>query len=591
MPTLDWLNRAAAFTTADKVPYRLLEQVSAHTSHAEKTTNSIATQAINTPARGKNSTQNGLNSDNLLIQGDNLEALKALLPFYRGQVKCIFIDPPYNTKSAFEHYDDNLEHAQWLSLMLPRLQLLRELLREDGSIWVTIDDNEGHYLKVLMDEVFGRGNFVANVIWQKKYSPQNDAEFFSAMHDHIFVFAKNSTNWSRNLVPRTAKQDDAYKNPDDDTRGIWKASDLTRAEHRDRDFYAITTPSGKQVLPARGRSWSRPPEEIARLRADNRLWFGKKRDAIPSLKRFLTEVKDGVVPQSIWFREEVGDNQDAKKEVKALNADEIFGTPKPEALICRLLEIATNPGDLVLDSFLGSGTTAAVAHKMGRRWIGIEMGEHAATHCLPRLQKVLDGEQGGISKAVNWTGGGAFRFLRLGETVFDDRGRINPAVRFATLAAFVWQQDTHTALDLAVSKPGTPHIGTRYIFNSSLSNEYEGYSQIKPLKQGETGDLAFQTPAPELPEPAPEVAQIPKGTAYYLLYNGILGDKRPASGNVLTREVLAALLELHRQVLADAPEGAELDLVVYGEACRLGEERLKQAKVTFRHIPYDVRAR
>ncbi len=552
MPTLDWLNRANAFTTANRVPYRLLEQISTHGAPA---------------------------TDNLLIQGDNLEALKALLPFYRGQVKCIFIDPPYNTKSAFEHYDDNLEHAQWLSMMLPRLQLLRELLREDGSIWVTIDDNEGHYLKVLMDEVFGRGNFVANVVWQKKYSPQNDAEFFSAMHDHVFVYARNAARWSRNLVPRTAKQDDAYKNPDEDPRGIWKASDLTRAEHRDRDFYAITTPCGKQVYPARGRSWSRPPEEIQRLRTDNRLWFGKKGDAIPSLKRFLTEVKDGVVPQTIWFRDEVGDNQDAKKEVKELNAAEIFGTPKPEALIRRLLEIATNPNDLVLDSFLGSGTTAAVAHKMGRRWIGIEMGEHAATHCLPRLQKVIDGEQGGISKAVGWgvaadggawQDGGGFRFMRLGETVFDDAGRINPAVRFATLAAFILQQETGTAFNPKTAKAGTPHLGTYYINRSELSNIYEGHVPISFINKEKSTS---------------EALNIPK-MSIYLLFNGILGDKRPAGGNVLTRDVLAALLNLHAQL---AP--ANTPLVVYGESVRVGPARLAAAGVTFKQMPYDVRAR
>lgn len=542
MPTLDWLNRSTAFTTAAQVPYRLLDTVSTHGDAAS--------------AQG-----------NLLIQGDNLEALKALLPFYRGKVKCIFIDPPYNTQSAFEHYDDNLEHSQWLSMMLPRLQLLRELLSEDGSIWVTIDDNEGHYLKVLMDEIFGRRNFVANVVWQKKYSPQNDAEFFSTMHDHVFVYAKSASAWSRNLIPRTSKQDDAYKNRDNDARGPWKASDLTRAEHRDRDFYAITTPSGKQVFPARGRSWSRPPEEIERLRRDDRLWFGKNGDAIPSLKRFLSEVKDGVVPQTIWLREEVGDNQDAKKEVKELNADEIFGTPKPERLLQRILHIASNPGDLVLDSFLGSGTTAAVAHKMGRRWIGIEMGEHAATHCLPRLQKVLAGEQGGISQAVGWQGGGGFRFARLGAPVFDAQGCIHPEVRFATLAAFVWQQETGTAFDSANGQAGTPWLGTHSVFDS-----------FSRLPDAPEAAIPPETEPPEL--------VLRSRTAYYLLFNGILGDKRPASGNVLTRAVLDALLQLHAATPhPDAP------LVVYGEANRLGPETLARARVTFKHIPYDVKAR
>jgi adenine-specific DNA-methyltransferase len=591
MPTLDWLNRASAFTAAAKVPYRLLEQVSAHTSSPENTTNLIASQTINTTARGQNGTQNGLNTDNLLIQGDNLEALKALLPFYRGQVKCIFIDPPYNTKSAFEHYDDNLEHAQWLSMMLPRLQLLRELLREDGSIWVTIDDNEGHYLKVLMDEVFGRGNFVTNVIWRKNYAPKSSARHFSEDHDYVTVFAKNGNSWVPNPMPRTEKQDQIYKNADNDSRGLWRANNLAARNFYSKGTYPITTPGGRLISgPPPGSYWRVSEEKFRQLDADNRIWWGKDGNNVPAPKIFLSEVKQGVVPQTWWSYEEVGHTQEAKKEIVTLFGAEVFDTPKPERLMQRILHIATNEGDLVLDSFLGSGTTAAVAHKMGRRWIGIEMGEHAATHCLPRLQKVLDGETGGISKAVNWTGGGGFRFMRLGDTVFDDRGRINPAVRFATLAAFVWQQDTGTALDLAASKPGTPHIGTHYIFNSVLGNKYAGYSQIEPLKQGETGDLAFQAPL-ELPEPTPEMTQTPKGTAYYLLYNGILGDKRPASGNVLTREVLAALLDLHAKVLADAPEGAELDLVVYGEACRLGEERLKQAKVTFRHIPYDVRAR
>ena len=503
MPTLDWLNRDAALSRADKVPYRLLNHVSSH----------------------------GTGEGNLLIQGDNLEALKSLLPLYRGRVKCIYIDPPYNTKSAFEHYDDNLEHSQWLSLMWPRLALLRQLLAEDGSIWVSIDDNEGHYLKVMMDEIFGRANFVANVIWQKKYSPQNDAEFFSAMHDHIHVFAKNSSRWVRNLAPRTEKQDKAYKNLDDDPRGIWKSSDLTRAEHRDRDYYGITTPSGKVVFPARGRSWSRPPEEIERLRLDKRLWFGRNGDAIPSLKRFLTEVKDGVVPQTIWLRDEVGDNQDAKKEIKALFDDSIFDTPKPENLLRKMIEVSTKPGDLVLDSFLGSGTTAAVAHKMRRRWIGIEMGEHAITHCLPRLEKVVAGEQGGISKALNWQGGGGFQFLKLGEPVFDEMGAIHSKVRFAALAAFIWHQET-----------------------------------------GQPSDRAFDSP----------LLGVHLGRAIYLLFNGILGDKRPASGNVLTGAVLRAI----RDILPhDGPK------TIYGESVNLGPARLASEKIEFRQIPYDVKAR
>ncbi len=543
MPTLDWLNRTSAFTTAARVPYRLLEQVSVH---------------------------GAATTENLLIQGDNLEALKALLPFYRGQVKCIFIDPPYNTKSAFEHYDDNLEHAQWLSMMLPRLQLLRELLREDGSIWVTIDDNEGHYLKVLMDEVFGRGNFVANVIWRKNYSPKSTARHISEDHDHVLVYAKSGDIWTPNLMPRTDKQDRAYKNPDGDLRGPWKPGDLSARNYYGAGTYPITTPSGRVIEgPPKSMYWRVSEPKLQELNSDNRIWWGKDGTNVPAIKRFLSEVKQGMVPQTYWPYEEVGHTQDAKREVVELFGAEAFGTPKPEALMQRIIHIATNPNDLVLDSFLGSGTTAAVAHKMGRRWIGIEMGEHAATHCLPRLQKVIDGEQGGISKAVGWgvtadggewAGGGGFRFMRLGAPVFDAAGRIHPDVRFATLAAFVWQQETGTAFDPQAAKPGTPYLGTHYVFDSFLRSEDEGLEPISSIRK------------PQF--------------ACYLLFNGILGDKRPASGNVLTQAVLDALLALH----ATMPE-PNAPLLVYGEACRLGAGRLKQANVTFKHIPYDVKAR
>ncbi|UUZ66693.1 site-specific DNA-methyltransferase [Polaromonas sp. P2-4] len=322
MPTLDWLNRAAAFTTAARVPYRLLEQVSIHTpiaqsevaepssAHATPVQAELVVAEAEIPA---NPTRIAI-TDNLLIQGDNLEALKALLPFYRGQVKCIFIDPPYNTKSAFEHYDDNLEHAQWLSMMLPRLQLLRELLREDGSIWVTIDDNEGHYLKVLMDEVFGRGNFVTTVLWRKNYSPKSTARHFSEDHDYVIVYMKHADSWVPNLMPRTEKQDKAYKNPDSDTRGVWKPSDLSARNFYSLGTYAITCPSGRHIpSPPSGRYWSISEENLWRLHSENRIWWGKDGNNVPSLKRFLFEVKDGMVPQTWWSYEEVGHTQDAKR--------------------------------------------------------------------------------------------------------------------------------------------------------------------------------------------------------------------------------------------------------------------------------------
>ena len=549
MPTLDWLNRAAAFQTAARVPYRLLESVSTHGDGDAR---------------------------NLLIQGDNLEALKALLPFYRGQVKCVFIDPPYNTKSAFEHYDDNLEHAQWLSMMLPRLQLLRELLRDDGSIWVTIDDNEGHYLKVLMDEVFGRGNFVANVVWQKRYSRDNNSAI-GDVHDNVLCYARNPDSFkqARNRVEPDDKTRAAYRNPNSDLKGPWRLVPMTGAGIRPNQQYAVKTPSGKILHPSAGRHWAVLEEKFLALVAEGRVFFGKAGDAQPGLLRYLSEV-EGLVPWTWWPHEDVGHTDESKKEVMALfGGNNAFDTPKPERLLHRILHIATNPNDLVLDSFLGSGTTAAVAHKMGRRWIGIEMGEHAATHCLPRLVKVIEGEAGGISKAVGWQGGGGFRFLRLGAPIFDEAGRIHPDVRFESLAAFVWQQETGCAFDPARARAGTPLLGVHY---------YKNESEQRTADQCPSAVLSKKSD----PEPVLQAATSPPPThalACYLLFNGILGDKRPASGNVLTRDVLAALLRLHAEA---APVGTKL--IVYGEAARVGPERLAAAGVTFRQLPYDIRA-
>ena len=353
------------------------------------------------------------NSENMLIHGDNLLALKALEQEYAGKIKCIYIDPPYNTGYAFAQYDDNLEHSTWLSLMKPRIELLRNLLSDDGSIWISIDDDEGHYLKVLCDEVFGRQNFVNTVIWEKKFSPQNDAKWLSDSHDFILVYAKNKFSWKPNLLPRTAEMDDRYANPDNDPRGVWTSGDLSVRTYNPNTDYIIITPSGRQVTPPAGYCWRVTQEKFSELIKENRIWFGITGNNVPRMKRFLSEVQNGSVSKTIWFRNEVGDNQAAKKEVKVFNMENVFATPKPERLIERIAMLATNPGDLVLDSFLGSGTTAAVAHKMGRRWIGIELGDHCYTHCLPRLQKVVDGEQGGISKAQTWKGGGGFKFYEL----------------------------------------------------------------------------------------------------------------------------------------------------------------------------------
>ena len=388
-------------------------------------------------------------SGNMLIHGDNLLALKALEQQYSNSIKCIYIDPPYNTGSAFEHYDDCVEHSIWLDLIRERLTILYNLLRQDGSMWISIDDDEGHYLKVLCDEIFGRNNFLATCIWQKKGSRSNDAKWFSDNHDFILVYAKNKNIWRPNLLPRTEEIPTGYSNPDNDPRGVWTSTIMSAKSGSDALLYEIEIPSGRKVLPPSGRFWSCSKETFEKWKADNRIWFGKDGDSAPRKKTFLSEVQDGLVPLTVWLRTEVGDNQDAKHEVKVLDSEHPFATPKPERLIQRVLTLATKEGDLVLDSFLGSGTTAAVAQKMGRRYIGIELGNHAYTHCYPRLKMVTDGtDQGGISKAQNWKGGSGFKFYELAPSLLkqDKFGNlvINKEYNADMLAAAMAKQEGYT---------------------------------------------------------------------------------------------------------------------------------------------------
>lgn len=386
---------------------------------------------------------------NMLIHGDNLLALKALEQEYAGLVKCIYIDPPYNTGNAFEHYDDGIEHSIWLSLMRERLEILWRLLSKDGSIWISLDDNEQAYCKVLCDEIFGRKNFVANVIWEKKFSPSNDAKWLSDSHDFIMVFAKNKDLWRPNLLSRTDEMNNRYKNPDNDPRGNWTSGDCSVKTYSASCDYPIITPSGRVVNPPSGYCWRFSKEKFADLVSDNRIWFGCDGNNVPRIKRFLSDVKEGITAMTIWKYTEVGHNQDAKKETKAFNSESVFATPKPERLIERILTLGSNPGDLVLDSFLGSGTTAAVAQKMGRRYIGIELGDHAYTHCYPRLKQVTDGtDQGGISKAQNWHGGSGFKFYELAPSLLkEDRfGNlvINREYNADMLAAAMAKQEGYT---------------------------------------------------------------------------------------------------------------------------------------------------
>ena len=532
MPLLNWEGRDGALTVAKTIPYRLLKE-----------DRSLSYGDPETP--------------NLLIHGDNLDSLKALMPYYGGRVKCVFIDPPYNTQSAFVHYDDAVEHAAWLSLMTPRLQLLRDLLAEDGTLWVTIDDAEGHYLKVLLDELLGRENFIGEAVWVKTSSVHNNAEYFSSAHDSIYVYAKRHSprtsgaakkslipgTFARfNRVPRSERNASDYRNPDNDPRGPWADSPLhvsltsgARGKQyaktrKDPGLYKIDRPvDGEPIWPPPGRTWAYSPETVCEFNAQGLIYWGPDGTNQPRIKRYLNEAKQGVVPTTVWGYDEVGHNQEAKKDVAQVlaNPGDVFATPKPERLIERILTIATNPGDLVLDSFLGSGTTAAVAHKMGRSYIGIESGDHAISHCVPRLKAVIDGDQHGISKSAEWHGGGGFRFYNLGNPVLDEYGSVREDVKFRDLAALLWFLETGQGLSKV---PRSPFLG-------------------------EWG-----------------------GVGRYLLFNGILGDRRPNGGNILTSKTLAALPTF------DGPK------IVYGEATRLGLSRLESNRITFKQIPHDLRS-
>lgn len=570
MPTLNWIGKEAVINHHLDVPFHLLKDV---------------------PELGSGDPGSG----NLIVEGDNLLALKALLPYYKGKVKCICIDPPYNTGNEGWAYNDNVRspaiqkwlgetvgkegetldrHDRWLCMMYPRLALLREFLSEDGSIWITLDDNEIHALRYVMDEVFGRQNFIATFVWQKRASPDNDETFATAVHDYVCCYARQKDRCQFNRLPRTEEADARYENLDADDRGPWTSSDLTRREYREHDYYPIKLPSGREVLPAAGRSWSVPKSSFEQLVAENRIWFGPRGDSMPRRKRFLTDVSTGIVPTTWWVKEMFGDNQAAKRLVRVLFPDvqDIFSTPKPPDLIERILQIATNPGDLVLDSFAGSGTTGHAVLKMNasaerpgvrqssgalegqetlesaggpahsktqapaeapqRRFILVEMDEKIAPDITrERVKRVAEGYTNAKKEAVSGLGGG-FRYVRLGETLFDEHGRINEGqVRFADLARHVYFTETGEPLPKERVSAKTPLLGIHH------------------------------------------------GRAVYLLYNGILKDKSVDGGNVLTSETLAHLPP------HDGPK------VVYAAGCRFSKARLEREGITFKQTPYAVRTK
>lgn len=455
MPTLHWIGKEKVINHHMDVPFRVLEKKEPLTPKGEQDGHLIS--------KG---------SSGAIIHGDNLEALKALLPEYEGRVKCIYIDPPYNTGNEGWVYNDNVNdpkmkkwlgsvvgkeaedltrHDKWLCMMYPRLKLLQKLLADDGAIFISIDDNEQANLRLICDEIFGGGNFVNNIIWQKKYSPQNDAKYFSDMHDFIICYAKGKPNWSRNLLSRTVEQNARYKNVDNDSRGVWKSSDLSVKTYNEKTDYPITSPSGRIVNPPAGYCWRVSKEKFDELVKDNRIWFGKEGNNVPSIKRFLDDVQQGTVPVTLWLRDEVGDNQEAKQILKNIFKDVQFpfDTPKPPRLIEKIIQIASDNDSIILDSFAGSGTTAHAVLNMNkvdggnRKFILIEMEDYAETITAERVKRVINGY--GSTEGT----GGSFDYYELGEALFLEDGNLNEAVGVEKIRGYIWYTETQ-------SQPLTP---------------------------------------------------------------------------------------------------------------------------------------
>lgn len=531
MPTLNWIGKEAVVNHHLQVPFHLLKDV--------------PSLACGEPGDG-----------NLIVQGDNLVALKALLPYYAGQVKCVCIDPPYNTGNENWLYNDNVNspiirdwlgktvggegetldrHDRWLCLMYPRLALLRQFLRPDGAIFVCIDDVEVAYLRLLMDELFGAHNFIGNFVWQSKDTPGNNSSGVAETHNHIIAY-RRSDAFQPNLLARNEKQVGTYTNPDNDPRGPWLAAPLTRVEHRDRDYYALKNPAGRQILPPKGSSWRRPPDKMKQLASDNRVWWGKSGDSeFPMEKKFLSEAKEGVVNQTWWPYDFAGSTRNASAEMKELFAGaKPFDTPKPTQLFKVIISLSCDSDDLILDSFAGSGTTGSAILSLNkqdggnRRFILVEMEPKIAREITAeRLRRVAEGYKNAKGERVEGLGGG-FRYCELGEPLFDETGKIRESVSFADLARHVYFTETG-----------------------------------EPLPRGRVTKSPFLGDC--------------RGVGIYLLYNGILGDKTSNGGNVLTRSILAQLPKFDGQK------------VIYCSGCLLGRDRLQAERIVVRQTPYEIK--
>jgi adenine-specific DNA-methyltransferase len=357
------------------------------------------------------------NTGNMLVHGENLEVLVHLAQNVPGSVKCAYLDPPYNNGESYLHYYDSMGHDQWLKSVTERMEQVKKLLSRDGSIWISIDDSELHYLKIAADKVFGRNNFVTTIVWERRTSREN-RKVFSKSHEYLLVYAKDIKTWTkfRNALPITLEVKERYKNPDKDPRGVWQSvsANAQNGHATPQQYYKLKAPNGRVHEPPKGRCWIYNKQKMFEEIAKNNIWFGKDGNAVPRIKQFLSTRKVGLTPETLWRAEDVGTTSDAKKHLLTLfKGVALFDTPKPELLIHRVLQISTNPGDVVLDAYLGSGTTSAVAHKMGRKYIGIENGEHIKTHCASRMRQVIAGESEGASQLLGWSGGGGYDFYCL----------------------------------------------------------------------------------------------------------------------------------------------------------------------------------
>ncbi len=357
------------------------------------------------------------NNSNIIVQGDNCQVLDLLKDQYQGSVKCIYIDPPYNNGEIYTHYNDDTEHEKWIDTIALTLKKLQDFLSDDGSIWISIDDSEVHYLKVAADKVFGRNNFITTIVWQHRTTREN-RKVFSNNHEYILVYARNPRKFklSRKLLPPNEVYLSRYKNPDNDPRGPWQSvSAHVQSGHAvQSQYYEITAPNGKIHKLPNGRVWIYNKQKMEQQIAANNVWFGVEGNGVPRIKRFLNEKSIGFTPETLWLACDVGTTNMAKKHLLSLFPEKpVFDTPKPEQLIKRILEIATDEDDVVLDAYLGSGTTSAVAQKMDRRYIGIEIGTHTHDIAVSRMCKVIEGEHGGVSKDLDWSGGGGFTFHSL----------------------------------------------------------------------------------------------------------------------------------------------------------------------------------